>query len=65
MEKIKFVPLTHTSGTTTYVRADTITELTNDGDRTIVYTSYLDKPFKVKERLDKILAEIGEQHDSN
>lgn len=59
MEKIKFVPLTYTSGTRTYVKADTITELTEDGDKTLVYTSYLDKPFKVKERLDKILAEIG------
>lgn len=59
MEKIKFVPLTFDSGTKTYVRADTIIELTNQIDGTWVYTSNSDAPLKVKESIDEILAKIG------
>lgn len=59
MEKIKFVPLTYCSDTKTYVRADTIIQLTEDGDITFVYTSNTDAPMRVKERVDEILAKIG------
>ena len=68
MEKNKFIPLTvqlnygRGREATTYVRADTITELTEDVDKkTIVYTSYCDEPFKAKESVDEILAKIGGQ----
>jgi len=58
MEKIKFVPLTYGSDTKTYVRADTIIQLTEDGDKTCVYTSNTDTPMQVKEHVDEILAKI-------
>ncbi len=58
MEKIRFVPLTFGSDTKTYVRADTIVELSEDGDKTSVYTSNSDVPIKVKESVGEILAKI-------
>ena len=68
MEKNKFIPLTvqlnygRGREATTYVRADTITELIEDVDKkTIVYTSYCDEPFKAKEHVDEILAKINGQ----
>ena len=59
MEKVKFVPLTFGSDTKTYVRADTIIELTAYADNTYVYTSYSEAPMRVKESVDEILAKIG------
>lgn len=58
MEKIRFVPLTFGSDTKTYVRADTIVELSEDGDKTSVYISNSDVPIKVKESVGEILAKI-------
>lgn len=58
MEIIKFVPLTFGSDTKTYVRADTIVQLSEDGDKTYVYTSNSDVPIKVKESVGEILAKI-------
>ena len=55
-DKIKFVPLTYTNGTKTYVKADAIVQLEEMGNETYVYTIGNDAPLYVKERVDEILA---------
>lgn len=65
MKKIKFVPLTYTNDTRTYVKADTIVQLVEEEDKTFVYTINIDAPMIVKESMDEILEKIGGQYDSN
>ena len=36
-----------------------VKQLTEDGDKTFVYTSNIDAPMQVKERVNEILAKIG------
>jgi hypothetical protein len=65
MEKIKFVPLTYSDNTKTYVKADTIVQLIEGEDKTFVYTINDTSAMFVKESVNEILAKIGAVHDSN
>ena len=58
-EKIKFVPLTYSNDKKTYVKADTIVQLSEIDGKTYVYTINGEAPIIVKERMDEILGKIG------
>lgn len=59
MEEIKFISLTYSDGTKTYVKADTIVQLVEGQGCTFVYTLNDSSPMAVKESMDKILYDLS------
>ena len=59
-KRIKFILLTSTSGMKTYIKADTIVQLFEEGGKTFLYTINDNAPMEVKECMDVIVAKIGE-----
>lgn len=58
-EMWKFVSLTHTNNSETYIKADAIVQLIEGVDSTFVYTTNSGAPMSVKESMDEILVRIG------
>ncbi len=59
-ERIKFVLLTAISGVKTYIRVDAIVQLVEEDDKTYLYTINDSAPMIVKERMEEIVARIGD-----
>lgn len=55
MLEIKFISLTYSDGTKTYVKADTIVQLVEGQGCTFVYTVNDGSPMAVKESMDEIV----------
>ena len=59
MSEIKFIPLTYSDGTKTYVKADAIVQLVEGQGCTFVYTINDGSPMAVKESMDEILYDLS------
>jgi uncharacterized protein YlzI (FlbEa/FlbD family) len=59
-ERIKFVLLTALSGVKTYIRVDAIVQLMEEDDKTYLYIINDSAPMIVKERMEEIVARIGD-----